>query len=108
VAKLIGGSVPPLAPINPNQPPGPGGADPNEDDTMMVRRDNVSKIDYAYDSRNFILIKDPTHYNLLKGAGFITVNHGEAPEINTWDIEWIRGQVIAWGGTADEYVKPGK
>lgn len=92
---------------NPQPDTGIGGADPKDDD-MFVRRDNVTKVDYAYDARNFIQIKDPTHYELLKTAGFITVNHGEAPEVNTWDIEWIRGQVVAWGGRADDYIKPGK
>lgn len=86
----------------------PGGADPKmEDDPMLARRDAQSKIDYVYDSRNFIRINDKTHWDLLKGAGFVAGDHGSAPEINTWDIEWIRGQVLAWGGHADEYLKPG-
>lgn len=91
----------------PGTPAAPGGADPEEDGTMLARRDAQSGIDYVYDARNFIQIKDKTHWDLLKGAGFIAGEHGSAASANTWDIEWIRGQVLAWGGHADEYIKPG-
>lgn len=96
--QLLGGGSTPITPS----------PSPEEDDTMQVRRDNQTKIDYAFDARNFIRITDPNHFGLLKSAGFIAVDHEQAPEINTWDVEWIRGQVLAWGGRADDYVAPGK
>ena len=108
VQQYAGGEVAPTPNPNPQPPTGPGGADPKDDDTMLARRDAQSGIDYVYDSRNFIQIKDKTHWDLLKGAGFITGEHGTAAPINTWDVEWIRGQVEAWGGRVDPDVKPGK
>ena len=98
--QLLGGPAPAPTPATPSPSP--------EEDIMIVRRDNATKIDYAYDARNFIRITDPTHFGLLKSAGFIDVDHGQAPEVNTWDVEWVRGQIVAWGGRADDYVAPGK
>lgn len=75
---------------------------------MQVRRDNRTLVDYAYNDRTFIQIKDPTHFELLRVAGFVKENHGAAAQVNTWDLDWIRGQIVAWGGSADEVIQPGK
>jgi len=76
---------------------------PKETEMLIVRRDRQTNIDYAYDTRNFIRITDPTHYELLVNNGFIDVPHGKAELSNTWDIAWVRNQVLAWGGRADDY-----
>lgn len=95
----------------PDVPVGGGGADPEPEDddmAMQVRRDNRTLVDYAYNDRTFIQIKDPTHFELLRVAGFVKENHGAAAQVNTWDLDWIRGQIVAWGGSADEVIQPGK
>lgn len=86
-----------------DNPVAPGGADGQEEDdvALIVKKDNRTKIDYAYDTRNFIRIKDPQHYNLLVAAGFIKGASEAVPTTNTWDLEWIEGQIVAWGGRSD-------
>lgn len=102
VQQFAGEPVKPTPTPNPQPGTGPGGADEGDDVAFVVRRDASNQVDYAYDSRNFVQIKDPQHYAILKAAGLITVEHGKAEKVNRDVLQWVRGQVIAWGGRADD------
>lgn len=99
-ALMRGVAALPAKPVltKPDQPAGGGGADPkpeeeDEDVAYIVRRDNRTQIDYFYDKTIFKMIADPTHYDLLRNAGLIKEPHGTAATTNTWDLEWVRGQI---------------